>query len=116
MMSILDVIEYVLQGIELCEQVHPDLLVATDPDADRVGIACKDGDDYVLLTGNETGVLLLDYVASQTRAFQGDLSDKVAVTTIVSSVMVDAIAAEYGFEVRRVLTGFRYIGEQIGLL
>ena len=108
--------EALQKGIELCEQVHPDLLVATDPDADRVGIACKDGDDYVLLTGNETGVLLLDYVASQTQAVQGDLHDKIAVTTIVSSVMVDAIAAEYGFEVRRVLTGFKYIGEQIGLL
>ena len=108
--------EALQKGIELCEQVHPDLLVATDPDADRVGIACKDGDDYALLTGNETGVLLLDYVAAQKQAVQGDLSDKVAVTTIVSSVMVDAIAAEYGFEVRRVLTGFKYIGEQIGLL
>ena len=104
------------RGIALSEEVHPDLLVATDPDADRVGIAVKDGDDYTLLTGNETGVLLLDYVARMRQARGESLADKIAVTTIVSSVMVDAIAAEYGFEVRRVLTGFKYIGEIIGEL
>ena len=103
-------------GIALCEQVHPDLLVATDPDADRMGIAVKDGDDYLLLTGNETGVLLLDYVARKTREAGADMAEKVAVTTIVSSVMVDAIAAEYGFTVRRVLTGCKYIGGIIGQL
>jgi len=108
--------EALQKGIDLCEQVHPDLLVATDPDADRVGIACKEGDDYVLITGNEAGVLMLDYVARMRQAAGADMASKVAVTTIVSSVMVDAIAAEYGFEVRRVLTGFKYIGEQIGLL
>ena len=103
-------------GIALCEQVHPDLLLATDPDADRVGIAVKDGDDYLLLTGNETGVLLLDYVARLTAERGADMGEKVAVTTIVSSVMVDAIAAEYGFAVKRVLTGFKYIGGIIGQL
>ena len=110
--------EALQKGIDLCEEVHPDLLVATDPDADRVGIAVKDGDDYLLLTGNETGVLLLDYVARMTADTQGEqaLARKVAVTTIVSSVMVDAVAAAYGFEVRRVLTGFKYIGGVIGEL
>ena len=102
------------KGIDLCERgVRPDLLLATDPDADRVGVACKDGDDYTLLTGNEMGVLLLDYIARMRSERGEDLSDKVAVTTIVSSAMVDALAAEYGFELRRCLTGFKYIGDII---
>lgn len=101
------------KGIDLCQEVKPDLLLATDPDADRVGVACADGDDYTLLTGNEMGVLLLDYICKM-RAERGeDLSNKVAVTTIVSSAMVDALAAEYGFELRRCLTGFKYIGDII---
>ncbi len=105
--------EAMQKGIDLCEQVHPDLLLATDPDADRVGVACKDGDDYTLLTGNEMGVLLLDYICKM-RAERGEnLAEKVAVTTIVSSAMVDALAAEYGFEMRRCLTGFKYIGDII---
>lgn len=105
--------EAMQKGIDLCEEVHPDLLLATDPDADRVGVACKDGDDYALLTGNEMGVLLLDYIARMRSERGEDLSDKVAVTTIVSSAMVDALAAEYGFELRRCLTGFKYIGDII---
>ena len=105
--------EAMQKGIELCDEVHPDLLLATDPDADRVGVACADGDDYTLLTGNEMGVLLLDYICKM-RAERGeDLSSKVAVTTIVSSAMVDALAEEYGFELRRCLTGFKYIGDII---
>ena len=108
--------EAMQKGIDLCEQVHPDLLLATDPDADRVGVAVKNGDDYLLLTGNEMGVLLLDYICKM-RAERGeDLSNKVAVTTIVSSAMVDALAAEYGFELRRCLTGFKYIGDIITAL
>ena len=99
------------RAIALAEKVHPDLVLATDPDADRVGAAVKSGDDYLLITGNEMGVLLLDYCARLTaEADPDEIKRKVAVTTIVSSVMVDAIAAEYGFEVRRVLTGFKYIG------
>ena len=105
--------EAMQKGIDLCEEVHPDLLLATDPDADRVGVACKDSDDYTLLTGNEMGVLLLDYIARMRSERGEDLSDKVAVTTIVSSAMVDALAAEYGFELRRCLTGFKYIGDII---
>ena len=105
--------EAMQKGIDLCQEVKPDLLLATDPDADRVGVACADGDDYTLLTGNEMGVLLLDYICKM-RAERGeDLSNKVAVTTIVSSAMVDALAAEYGFELRRCLTGFKYIGDII---
>ena len=108
--------EAMQKGIDLCDEVHPDLLLATDPDADRVGVACADGDDYTLLTGNEMGVLLLDYICKM-RAERGeDLSNKVAVTTIVSSSMVDALAGAYGFELRRCLTGFKYIGDIITAL
>ena len=103
--------EAMQKGIELSERVHPDLLLATDPDADRVGVAVKDGDDYLLLTGNEMGVLLLDYVCRMRAARGENLADKVAVTTIVSSAMVDALAEKYGFELRRCLTGFKYIGD-----
>ena len=109
------------EGIALCRELQaagtaPDLLLATDPDADRVGAACADGDDFALISGNEMGILLMDYLAS-TRASRGeDVGRLVAVTTIVSAAMCDDIAAEYGFELRRVLTGFKYIGEQIGRL
>ena len=105
--------EAMQRGIDLCQEVKPDLLLATDPDADRVGVACQDGDDYTLLTGNEMGVLLLDYICKMRAARGEDLSNKVAVTTIVSSAMVDALAEEYGFELRRCLTGFKYIGDII---
>lgn len=105
--------EAMQKGIDLCEEVHPDLLLATDPDADRVGVAVKNGDDYLLLTGNEMGVLLLDYICKVRKERGEDLSNKVAVTTIVSSAMVDALAADYGFELRRCLTGFKYIGDII---
>ena len=108
-----EIFEALKLGLELATKTGADLMLATDPDADRVGVACKDGDDYTLLTGNEMGVLLLDYVCRM-RAERGeDLTRKVAVTTIVSSAMVDALAAEYGFELRRCLTGFKYIGDII---
>lgn len=108
-------------GIDKCrswkEMGKPfDLLLATDPDADRVGVACEDGDDYMLVTGNEMGILLMDYLAGRRAARGEDLSRLVAVTTIVSSAMCDDVAAHYGFELRRTLTGFKYIGEQIGRL
>ena len=105
--------EAMQKGIDLCQEVKPDLLLATDPDADRVGVACADGDDYTLLTGNEMGVLLLDYICKMRAARGENLKNKVAVTTIVSSAMVDALAEEYGFELRRCLTGFKYIGDII---
>ena len=104
------------KGIELCEQVQPDLLLATDPDCDRVGIAVKNGGEYMLLTGNEVGVLLLDFIC-RVREQEGTMPDKpVAVSTIVSTDMADAVAQKYGVELRRTLTGFKFIGEQIGLL
>ncbi len=105
--------EALQKGIELCEKVHPDLLLATDPDADRVGIAVQDGGEYVLLTGNEVGVLLFDYVCRM-RSEQGIMpKDPIAVSTIVSTDMCDAVAAKYGVELARTLTGFKYIGELI---
>jgi len=89
------------------------MLLATDPDCDRVGIAVNQNGEYVLLTGNEVGILLLDFIASQKKA-NGTLPENpVAVTTIVSTDMVDPIAKDYGVEMRRVLTGFKYIGDQI---
>ena len=104
------------RGLALCDEVHPDLLVATDPDADRVGVAVADGDDYALLTGNEIGILLFDYLCRM-RTEQGIMPERpFATTTIVSTDMVDRIAERYGVEVRRVLTGFKYIGEQITAL
>ena len=108
--------EALQKGIDRAEQVGPDLLVATDPDADRVGIAANDDGEFVLLSGNEVGILLMDYVARKRIERGESLERSIAVTTIVSSAMADAIAAEYGFELRRVLTGFKYIGEQIGEL
>ena len=103
-------------ALHLAEAVKPDLLLATDPDCDRVGIAVPDGDKYVLFTGNETGCLLLNYILSGL-AEQGRLpQDPVVVKTIVTSNLAARIAAKYGCEMREVLTGFKYIGEQIGLL
>ena len=103
-------------GLRLCERVNPDILLATDPDADRVGIAVLHDGAYELLTGNEVGVLLIDYIAKRLSERGKDLSEKLVVTTIVSTLMPDAQAAYYGFELRRVLTGFKYIGGQIALL
>ncbi len=103
-------------ALHLAETVKPDLLLATDPDCDRVGIAVPNGDEYVLLTGNETGCLLLNYILS-CRFKQGKLpANPVVVKTIVSSNLAVKIAQKYGCEVRDLLTGFKYIGEQIDLL
>lgn len=103
-------------GLRKCEEVRPDLLLATDPDCDRVGVAVRDGEEYTLLTGNEVGILLLDFIC-QSRQTAGTVPKApVAVTTIVSTPMADAIAERYGVELRRTLTGFKFIGEQIGLL
>ncbi len=103
-------------ALALARQVKPDLLLATDPDADRVGIAVPEGEDYRLLTGNEVGAMLLDYVLMR-RSQKGTLpQNPVAVKSIVSTSICDKIATKYGCEMRDVLTGFKYIGEQIALL
>ena len=104
-------------GMEYAQKCGADLLLATDPDCDRVGIAVKDQKgDYELLTGNQTGLLLLDYLCSQ-RVKHGKMpEDPVMVKTIVTMDMAERIAQHYGVETRNVLTGFKYVGEQIGAL
>ena len=103
-------------ALKLAEEVRPNLVVATDPDADRMGTAIPHDGDYVLLSGNEMGVLLMDWLATMARDNGEDVSRKVSVSTIVSSSMPDALARDWGFEMRRVLTGFKYIGDQIDQL
>lgn len=105
------------EGLRLCDEVHPDLLIGTDPDCDRMGAAVPDGQGgYRLITGNEMGVLLLDYLCRTRIARNTMPRNPVAVTTIVSTDMATPVAQSYGVELRRTLTGFKYIGEQIGLL
>ena len=105
------------KGLELCARVRPDLLLGTDPDCDRCGTAVPDGNGgYRLISGNEMGVILLDFIC-RSRIANGTMPENpVAVTTIVSTDMVTAVAKKYGVELRRVLTGFKYIGEQIAQL
>ena len=103
-------------GLRYCKEVKPDLLLATDPDCDRVGIAVPDGDDYALFSGNEVGALLLEYICQQ-RIKKGTMpANPVAVKTIVTTDIAAAICKEYNVEMRDVLTGFKFIGEQIGFL
>ena len=100
-------------ALKMAQESKPDLVLATDPDSDRVGIAVKDGGDYRLMTGNETGIMLMNYILS-CRKQNGTLPERpVAVKTIVTSEMIPRICADYGCELRNVLTGFKYIGEQI---
>lgn len=103
-------------GLEYAKRLGSDLLLATDPDCDRVGTAVKSEDGYVLLSGNEMGMLLLDYICKR-RIAMGKMPEKpIVVKTIVTIDMAKRIAADYGVEVIDVLTGFKFIGEQIGLL
>ena len=109
-----EIFEALRLGLELAKAEGADLMLATDPDADRVGIAirCADG-SYELVSGNEVGVLLLDYIA-QGRIELGTMPEKpVAVKSIVSTPLADAVAKHYGVEMRSVLTGFKWIGDQI---
>ncbi len=109
--------EALAKGLELCKTVKPDLLLATDPDCDRVGIAVPDPDgNYVLFTGNEVGAMLLKYICQERTALGTMPKNPVAVKTIVTTDLCKKIAAEYGVELREVLTGFKFIGEQIGFL
>ena len=110
--------EALAKGLELCEKVGPDLLLATDPDCDRVGIAVPDNKNggYVLFSGNEVGAMLLKYVCQERTALGTMPKDPVAVKTIVTTDICKKIAAEYNVELREVLTGFKFIGEQIGFL
>ncbi len=103
-------------GLRWAEKTGSDLLLATDPDCDRVGAAVRNKDKYTLISGNEMGVLLLDFICKM-RTGNGTMPDKpVAVKTIVTTPMAAKVAAHYGVELIDVLTGFKFIGEQIGLL
>ena len=103
-------------GMKYAKERNADLLIATDPDCDRVGIAVKNDDDYQLITGNQVGILLLDYVCSM-RTKHGNMpKDPVFIKTIVTTDMAMEIAKHYGVRTIEVLTGFKYIGEQIAYL
>ena len=112
-----EIFEALQKGLELAEKTSADLMLATDPDADRVGIAmkCPDG-TYELVSGNEMGVLLLDYIC-QGRIEKGTMpKNPVAVESIVSTPLAEAVAEHYGVELRHTLTGFKWIGDQIAKL
>ena len=100
-------------GMEYAKKENADLLIATDPDCDRVGIAIRNGEDYVLMSGNQVGVLLLDYVCSQRVKHNKMPANQVYVKTIVTTDMANKVAENYGVAHKDVLTGFKYIGEQI---
>ena len=109
-----EIFEALELGLKLATETGADLMLATDPDADRVGIAmkCPDG-SYELVSGNEVGVLLLDYIC-EGRIEKGTMpKNAVAVKSLVSTPLADAVAANYGVEMRNVLTGFKWIGDQI---
>ena len=103
-------------GLKLAYEKKPDLLLATDPDCDRVGIAVPSGDEYVLFSGNEVGAMLLEYICEERTKLGTMPKNPVAVKTIVTTKIATAIAENYGVELRDVLTGFKFIGEQIGFL
>ena len=112
-----EIYEAMANGVELAKEVGADLMLATDPDADRVGIAmkCPDG-SYELVSGNEMGVLLLDYICAG-RIEKGTMPEKaVAVESIVSTPLAEKVAEHYGVELRHTLTGFKWIGDQIAKL
>ena len=112
-----EIFEALEKGLELAKEKGADLMLATDPDADRVGIAmkCPDG-SYELVSGNEVGVLLLDYICAG-RIEKGTMPENpVAVKSIVSTPLADAVAKHYDVELRNVLTGFKWIGDQIAKL
>lgn len=104
-------------GLDYARRIQADILLATDPDCDRVGVAVRGADgSYIFLSGNETGLLLLDYICAR-RLKNGTMPKKpVIVKTIVTSEMAERVAARYGVQTVNVLTGFKFIGEQIGLL
>ena len=105
------------KGLELSRKVKPDLLLASDPDADRMGIAVPDENgDFVLFTGNEVGALLLEYICHERTALGTMPKDPITIKTIVSTDIISKIAKTYNVQMIEVLTGFKFIGEQIGIL
>lgn len=109
--------EALQKGLELSKEVKPDLLLASDPDADRMGIAVPDGNgDFVLFSGNEVGALLLEYICHERTALGTMPENPITIKTIVSTDIIAKIAEAYNVQMLEVLTGFKFIGEQIGLL
>ena len=101
------------EGLKMTEEFPADLMIATDPDCDRVGIAVRDNGEYKLMTGNEVGAMLCEYLLSQLKE-KGKLPEKpVVVKTIVTTPLISAICKEYGAEMADLLTGFKYIGELV---
>lgn len=111
-----EVREALTVGLDWAERTGSDLLLATDPDCDRVGAAVRTADGYTLISGNEMGVLLLDFICKMRRKNGTMPQNPVAVKTIVTTPMAARVAERYGVELIDVLTGFKFIGEQIGLL
>ena len=111
-----EILEAMQKGLDLAEKLGADLLLATDPDCDRVGTAVLQNGSPRLITGNEMGCLLIDYIARSKKKNNTMPGRPVVVKSIVTTSMADAICQEYGIEVRNVLTGFKYIGEQIAKL
>lgn len=103
-------------AVAMAKQSGADIVIGNDPDCDRLGVAVRTNGDYRILTGNEVGILLCDYVLSKLSETGKLPQDPVLVKTIVTTIMVDAIAKQYGAEVRDVLTGFKYIGNVIAEL
>lgn len=108
--------EALAEGLKVCRQVDADILLATDPDCDRVGVAVPHEKEYRVFSGNQVGVLLLDYICRRRSENQRMPKQPVAVKTIVTTPMADRVGAEFGVEIQNVLTGFKYIGEVIGRL
>lgn len=101
------------EGVKLAKQIGADLVICTDPDGDRLGVAVKHKEEYVFLTGNQTGAILMEYIFSRRKEL-GKLSDKgLMINTIVTSDLGDEIARAYGLDVEKTLTGFKFIGERI---
>lgn len=103
-------------ALKLADKINPDLLLATDPDCDRVGIAVKHNGKYLLMTGNDVGALLFEYILTRRKDMNTLPKNPVAVKTIVTTELCKKIADEHDCELRDVLTGFKFIGEQIGIL
>lgn len=103
-------------GIKYAADNKADILIASDPDCDRVGVAVRNADDFVILSGNEVGVLLLKYICEQKKKHNKFSNDPVLIKTIVTTDLADRIAESYGIKTINVLTGYKFIGEQIGIL
>lgn len=103
-------------GIKYAKENNADILIATDPDSDRVGVAIKDKDDFTILSGNEVGVLLFNYICEQKSKHNKMPNNPVLIKTIVSTDLADRIADKYNIQTINVLTGYKFIGEQIGVL